>query len=175
MINCNDCQNRLPELLLDHSASAEVSTHSEVNRHIAACSACRQEYEALSATFHLLDEWKAPEPSAFFDQRLAAHLREEMAAPRLGFFARLRDRFLFGSSFQLRPALAGAFALALIVGGGTFAGISTYHTDNTVAVQPSAAVNDLQILDKNEQAIQQMDQLLEESSDAAPAQSQPAI
>lgn len=170
MMNCKDCQNLLPELLLNHSGSAEVSSH------LANCPACRSEYESLSATFRLLDAWKAPEPSPFFDQRLAAHLREEMAAPPAGFFARLRDRILFGSSLQLRPALAGALALALVIGGGTFAGISAYHPgDNVPTAQTSAAINDLQILDKNEQAIQQMDQLLEESSDAAPAQSQPAI
>src|SRR4051812_2684299 len=101
MMNCNVCQNEMPELVLDHGTpSAAMSAH------LAACASCREEYDSLLATFHLLDEWKAPEPSAFFDQRLAAHLRAEIAAPPAGFFARLRDRMLFGSSLQLRPAMA---------------------------------------------------------------------
>jgi len=173
MMNCKDCQSRLPDLFLARTGSPAGST--EVNSHLAACTACRAEFDSLLATFALLDIWQAPEPSAFFDQRLAAHLREELTSPRLGFFAGLRDRILFGSSLQLRPALAGALALVLIVGGGTFAGINgVSHPPAAAPSQPSATVNDLQLLDKNEQAIQQLDQLLQDdSADEAPS-TQPA-
>jgi hypothetical protein len=56
-------------------------------------------------------------------------------------------------------------ALLLIAGGGTV-GITAFQHPRPVHV--SAAVNDLLILDKNQQALQQVDQLLE---DAAPADS----
>ena len=162
MMNCKDCQSRLPDLFLSRTSSAEV------NSHLSACQACREELESLQATFALLNTWQAPEPTVFFDQRLAAHLREEVTQPRLGFFGHLRDRILFGSSVQLRPALAGALAFALIVGGGAFAGINAFQP----AAQPSATVHDLLLLNQNQQAIQQLDQLLQEDSfgDVAPAQ-----
>jgi hypothetical protein len=168
MINCKDCQSHLPDLFLSRTGSAEIDSH------LAACEVCRKELDSLMATFALLDTWQAPAPSAFFDQRLAAHLREEIAAPRLGFFSRMRDRILFGNSLQLRPAFAGALALALIVGSGTFAGINSI-THPQAAPAPSAIVNDLQLLNKNGQAIQQLDQLLQEDSvgDATPSM-QPA-
>jgi hypothetical protein len=57
-------------------------------------------------------------------------------------------------------------ALVLIAGGGSF-GISTFSHPHTAQVAPmSAAVNDLQILDNNEQALQQVDQLLQENAPA---------
>jgi hypothetical protein len=57
-------------------------------------------------------------------------------------------------------------ALVLIAGGGSF-GISTLsHPNPTQGAPMSAAVNDLQILDKNEQALQQVDQLLQENAPA---------
>ena len=174
MMNCKVCQSRLPDLFLARTGSPSGVPSAEVSSHLAACTACRAEFDSLLATFALLDTWQAPKPSAFFDQRLAAHLREEIASPRLGFFAGLRDRILFGSSLQLRPALAGALALVLIVGGGTFAGINGISHPPAAPSQPSATVNDLQLFDKNEQAIQQLDQLLQDdSADEAPS-TQPA-
>ncbi len=112
----------------------------------------------------LLDAWKAPEPSAYFDQKLAVLLREEQGKAPAGWLERLRERFLFNTGRQFRPVLAGALALVLILGGGTYAGVSGYHASGLGSgqVEASATVNDLQILDKNDQAIQQMDQLLQD-------------
>jgi len=45
--------------------------------HIESCAACAQEFKSMQATFALLDTWKAPEPSPYFDQKLAVRLREE--------------------------------------------------------------------------------------------------
>jgi hypothetical protein len=56
--------------------------------------------------------------------------------------------------------LAGGLALALIVGGGTFANLSGFGHSRTEA---SATVQDLQLLDKNDQALQAMDQLLQDA------------
>jgi hypothetical protein len=66
---------------------------------------------------------------------------------------------LFNTGRQFRPVLAGALALILLAGGGTFANLSGFSHSKP---QASAAVQDLQILDKNDQALQAMDQLLQD-------------
>jgi anti-sigma factor RsiW len=143
----------LPESLLDKSNAATED-------HLAQCTSCGQEAASIRKTFELLDAWQAPEPSAYFDQRMAVLLREEQAKSPAGWLERLRERLLFNTGRQFRPALAGALALVLLLGGGSFIGVSTFN--RPPAPEVSAAVNDLQILDKNDQAIQQMDQLLQD-------------
>ena len=167
-MNCKSCQNSLPDLLLD----AAAPTNAAAREHLAACPACDEEFRSLKATFDLLDSWKAPEPSLYFDQKLAVRLREEQANPPAGFFEKLRARLLFNTGRQFRPALAGALALAVIVGGGTALDLSVARPGTHV--QPSATINDLQILDKNEQAIQTMDQLLQDDSSKDAPNPQPA-
>jgi anti-sigma factor RsiW len=156
-MNCKTCQSVLPDLLLAPDGAAKNQTAAEA--HIAGCAECARELASLKATFALLDLWTEPEISPYFDQKLAVRLREEQAAPAASWFEQLRARLLFNTGRQFRPALATAMALVLVIGGGGI-GISTFP--HAAPVQPSATVNDLQILDKNEQAIQQMDQLLQE-------------
>jgi hypothetical protein len=110
----------------------------------------------------LLDTWHAPEPSPYFDQRLAVLLREEQTKAPASWFERMRSRLLFNTGRQFRPALAGALAVLLLVGGGTFANLAGVHLGWPEA---SAAVTDLQVLDKNDQALQTMDQLLQDVQD----------
>ncbi|HZY64129.1 MAG TPA: hypothetical protein VFE38_16550 [Edaphobacter sp.] len=154
---CQNCQSALPELLLDPAAPS----NEEVRRHLESCSACNQEFKSLEATFALLDTWTAPEPSPYFDQKLAVRLREEQAMPPAGWFERLRSRLLFNTGRQFRPALAGALALVLLIAGGTFADLSGFpHSSNDPKV--SATVNDLQIMDKNDQALQTIGLLLQD-------------
>jgi hypothetical protein len=153
-MNCRDCQSALPDLLLDPAAGSRA-----VREHLASCSNCEKELKSLKATIALLDSWQVPEPSLYFDQKLAIRLREEQALAPAGWFERLKSRLLFNTGRQFRPALAGALALILLVGGGTFADLSTFSHPSTEA---SATVQDLQILDKNDQAFQTMDQLLQD-------------
>ncbi|MDE3103636.1 MAG: hypothetical protein KGK08_00540 [Acidobacteriota bacterium] len=169
-MNCKACHNSLPDLLLDPTSTAAAAAR----QHLATCEPCTQEYAALRSTFDLIGEFAAPEPSAYFDQKLAVRLREEQQAAPAGWLERLRSRLLFNTGRQFRPALAGAFAFLLVVGGTT--ALDLAHMPAHPQVQPSAAVNDLQILDKNDQALQTMDQLLDDSgsdggSAASPAQS----
>ncbi|NYF79551.1 anti-sigma factor family protein [Granulicella arctica] len=160
-MNCRICQTEMPELLLAPASANSAA----VRTHLDSCPDCQKEFASFQSTFALLDTWQAPEPSPYFDQKLAVRLREEQAMPPAGWVERMKARLLFNTGRQFRPALAGAMAVALLVGGGTFAGISTLpgHHDQ---VQSSAAVNDLQILDKNDQALQQMDQLLQDDQPA---------
>jgi anti-sigma factor RsiW len=168
-MNCKTCQNTLPDLLLDPAAPANEAARD----HIATCAHCAQELASFEATFSLLDSWQAPEVSPYFDQKLAVRLREAQSAPAAGWFERLRTRLLLNTGRQFRPALGAALALVLVVGGGSF---GVFNLMSPQPVEASATVNDLQRLDKNEQALQQMDQLLQEDApsagdDATPPQS----
>ena len=158
-MHCKDCQSVFLDLLLDPGAPSNAAARS----HVESCARCNQEFKSLEATFALLDAWEAPEPSPYFDQRLAVRLREEQALAPAGWYERLKSRLLFNTGRQLRPALAGTLALALLVGGGAFANVSGFLHAKP---QASAAVEDLQILDKNDQAMQTMDQLLQDVSTA---------
>jgi anti-sigma factor RsiW len=161
--DCKTCRTHLADLLLDESYAA---AHPEVAEHIAACTECRKELEELQATFALLDNWTAPEPSAYFDVKLHARLREAQASEPEGFWSRTRAFLMYSTGHRLRPALAGAMVLAVVLaGGGTFAGL--YEHNSAVAVQASPTVNDLKLMDNNAQALQQMDQLLDPSDDSS--------
>jgi hypothetical protein len=156
-MNCQDCRERFPDALLDPTA-----VPASVEAHVAGCSDCRKELASLIATFAALDAWTAPEPSPYFDTRLRARVREAQAAAPEGFFERMRSFLLFSTGRQLRPAVAGALALVLVVSGGSYVSL---HVDNVRSGQPSATVNDLNLMDNNAQALQQMDQLLDENED----------
>jgi hypothetical protein len=165
-MNCKTIQNELPNLLLDPAAEA----NNAVLAHIESCPPCKQEYAELVGTFNLLDAWTAPGPSPYFDQRMAVLLREEQAAPRMSWFESMRERILLNTGRSFRPAVAGALALVLAVSGGSAVGIHNYLNPPT-QIEASDAVNELQILDRNEKAFQQMDQLLQDEDpvDEAPA------
>jgi hypothetical protein len=120
----------------------------EVSNHIASCNECATHLLDLQKTMALLDEWQAPEPSPYFDTRLQARLREEMARPHAAWFSWLR-----------RPAWAGSLA-AVIIAGALVVGNKSYISQTeTIAtkppslglpVEPGTAVGDLQALDRND-------------------------
>lgn len=166
-MDCKTFQKELPELVLNPAAASNAAAVA----HLATCPPCEEDYTSLMATITAMDVWQAPEPSPYFDQKMAVLLREEQAAPKLGFFARLRDHVLFNTGRQFRPAVAGALALVLLLGGGSYTSMMKLGALNSPQV--SATVEDLQILDKNETTLQQMDQLLQddEANDEANAPS----
>ena len=137
--------DEIKELMLDAAMGGEGVPG--MNEHLLGCSACAGKLEEMKKTMALLDEWQAPEPSAYFDTRLAARMREERAKPeRASWFAWFRA-----------PVLAGGLALVLMMAGGvrwftTGGSHSTQvaQTPLTIEVQPGTAVGDLQALDKNE-------------------------
>lgn len=161
MTTTNDChvvRSRMPDLLFETDFP---EARPEFREHLASCSACSREWNELQMAVAMLDEWTTPEPSAYFDGKLRARLREAVAAPPEGLFERFRSFVLFSTGRQLRPALAGALALVLAVGGGSGLVGLRQHLSGSQA--SSAALNDLKVLDNNAQALQQMDQLLDES------------
>jgi hypothetical protein len=129
-------------------ASGLMGMTPEIGGHLAGCGACAGKMEEFRQTLALLDEWRAPEPSPYFDVRLQARLREEMAKPQAGWLAWFR-----------RPVLAAALTVLMAVGLGLFftknSGI--YKGDAVVAVndgsaqstEPGTAVSDLQALENN--------------------------
>ena len=169
---CKDCQSALLDLLSTQAAPA----HAAVRAHLESCSDCAREFKSMEATYALLDAWQAPEPSDYFDQKLAVRLREEQAMAPAGWLERIKSRLLFNTGRQMRPALAGGLALLLLAGGGAVLDLSSnMFPISHPHPQVSATVQDLQILDKNDQAIQTMDQLLQPDSAANDAATPPSI
>ena len=119
--------------------------------------------QAMHDVMALLNEWKSPEPSPWFDARMMAKFREETQREPQSLFARLRDRFLFGNMSVMKPAMAGALALLLVGAGSGYLELSHLHS-TAQGSSVSATVQDLQILDNNDQAIQGMDQLLDDDA-----------
>ena len=154
-MNCKTCQTHLPDLLLEDGYEA---AHPEIAAHLKECESCAKELAELRATFAVMDEWTAPEPSPYFDSKLRARVREAAEAQPEGLLERLYAFLTFSTGFQMRSAMAGVLMLVLLLGGGSFAG---FEYANRSQAQPSATVNDLKILDNNAQALQQMDQLLD--------------
>jgi len=108
--------------------------------HVSSCASCTKEVESLRATLAMLDEWKAPEPSPYFDQRLQVRLREQRQKAPAGIFGWLR-----------RPAFAVGFAALLVAGVALFRAAPNGHQGTALAtVHRASAVADLQSLDKNE-------------------------
>jgi hypothetical protein len=158
-MDCKVFQNELPDLVLTPGVRPSVA----VLAHMKVCPPCAEEYLSFQSTFAALDSWKAPEPTPYFDQKLAVLIREQQAKPPMNFFERLQTRLLFNTGRNFRPAMVGALALALVAGGGVI-GLNTIFP--TRAPQASATVNDLQILDRNEQAFQQMDELQQDDENS---------
>lgn len=139
-MNCNEIRERMPEV----AAGFDEPT-AEENKHLESCSACAEHLKAMRATMAVLDEWQAPEPSPYFDVRLQARLREEMAKPQAGWLQWFR-----------RPVLAAALTVLMGVGVGLFFTHSNglYRTDASISdnlgpPEPGTAVSDLQALERN--------------------------
>ena len=138
-MKCDEIREMMPDL-----ASGLMEVTPEIGGHLAGCGACAGKLEEFKQTMALLDEWPAPEPSPYFDVRLQARLREEMAKPQVGWLGWFR-----------RPTLAAALTVLMAFGIGLFlrndSGIKP--KDNVVATneatQPGTAVSDLQALEKN--------------------------
>jgi predicted anti-sigma-YlaC factor YlaD len=146
-----DCKE-IQELLPDLAAGLERAT-PEVDKHIATCAGCSARLHGFQKTMALLDEWRAPEPSPYFDTRLQARLREEMARPSDNWFERLTNAFIRRPAWTMSVA-AVLFAVALVAGNRSYIGqtdvIATKPPSLGLPVLPGTAVGDLQALEKND-------------------------
>lgn len=143
-MKCEKIREMMPDL-----ASGLVKVTPEIKGHLDGCGACAGKLEELRRTMALLDEWRTPEPSPYFDVRLQARLREEMAKPQVGWMGWFR-----------RPVLATALTVLMAIGIGLFLGKGDgiYRSANNVVAsndaasqvaEPGTAVGDLSALDKN--------------------------
>ncbi len=134
---------------------------AEMREHLRSCSACADELAALQQTMTLLEEWQTPEPSPYFNTRLRARMRDEVAAPARNWLAWLR-----------RPVVAAAAAVLIALGAGLLEighfrsdSNTLANNDNMVRVKGSvSAVGDLQYLDKNADLFAEFDALDGQSS-----------
>ena len=136
VMKCEEIRERMPDVAAGFSELASGETD-----HLANCSACAEQLKSMRATMSLLDEWQTPEPSPYFDVRLQARLREEMAKPQVGWMHWFR-----------RPVLAAALTVIMGVGVGVIftRGDRVHPKEIPIAdVGPGSAVSDLETLDKN--------------------------
>jgi anti-sigma factor RsiW len=146
-------ESKLADLLLDPER-----VPAKVQAHVDACESCRAELAELRATMSLLDAWESPEPSPYFLSKLDARMREERATAPASWLERLRARLAYGPSMHVRPLAAMALAVVLLLGGGTYLGISDGERPAAPPVQ-AAVVHDLQTLDNNAQLLEQLDSI----------------
>jgi hypothetical protein len=153
MKKCGAMETKVADVLLaPEAAPAKVATH------VAECEPCAKELDELRATMALLDAWEAPEPSPYFMTRFTARLNEERQAAPAGWLERLRARFAYGPQLHARPIAAMALTAVLLLGGGTYLGMTDW---NKPAPAPSqaAVVHDLQTLDTNAQVLDELEAL----------------
>ncbi len=162
-MNCNDVNAKLADLLLaPDEVNAEVRV--QLDGHLTGCAECRVQLEELRATMALLDTWTAPEPNPYFLTRLNARLDEERAAAPASWYERLRARFVYGSRMSLRPVAAMVMTVVVLVGGGTYLGLSDLETQKAPPTQ-AAVVQDLQTMDSNAQLLDQLETISDQNDD----------
>jgi len=135
-MKCEEIRERMPDV-----AAGFGEPTAEQSNHLATCTACAEQLKSMRATMALLDEWQVPEPSPYFDVRLQARLREEMAKQPAGWLHWFR-----------RPVLAAALTVMMGVGVGLFftrSGGYKHGVEANISTPPGSAVSDLQTLDKN--------------------------
>jgi hypothetical protein len=148
-MNCRSIHDQLPDVAL-----GTTPVPPEVEAHLADCGECAGTLQALRSTMNLLDEWKAPEPSAFWDVRFQARLREEQHKASAGWLQWFR-----------RPALSLAAAFSLVIGIGLYQAGRFIHNGQAttssarVTAPTGTPVADLQYLDKNSDLLQNFDAL----------------
>jgi len=155
-MNCNQVR----ELLPDVAAGMEIDKKTEdVQNHISSCSTCAAKLQGFRQTMALLDQWEAPEPGPYFDTRLGARLREEMARPAVGWL-----------HWLLRPAVAASLAIAVVAGALAFTNREILFPGSEqelaisipvpgVPAEPGTAVGDLQALERNHELYADFDVL----------------
>src|ERR1700733_7039760 len=141
-MNCDEMRERIPDV-----AAGLTEMNPVESQHMASCAVCSGKLAEFRQTMALLDEWRAPEASPYFDVRLRARLREEMAKPQSSWMTWFR-----------RPVLAAALTVLMAIGVGLFfstggriynAGDDEAGVMDSQATEPGTAVSDLQALEKN--------------------------
>ena len=156
-MNCNEIHELLPDL-----AAGMAELTPEVKEHMAGCAACAGQLEDFKKTMALLDEWQAPEPSPYFDTRLEARLREEMARPPVSWYRRWVHGMAMRPAWTMSVA-AVLFTVAIAAGNRSYIMQTDEIATNPPAIaapaQPGTAVADLQALENNQELYADFDVL----------------
>src|SRR3954470_4303715 len=135
-MKCDEIRERMPDV-----AAGFGELTADDSNHLASCNTCTEQLKAMRSTMALLDEWQTPEPSPYFDVRLQARLREEIAKPQTGWLQWFR-----------RPVLAAALTVMMGIGIGVFFAtngrVRNQPEPPPIAEGPGTAVDDLQTLEK---------------------------
>ena len=148
-MTCKEIYELMPDV-----AAGMYAASPEVESHLGTCSACATKFNEMKQTMALLDEWQAPEPSPYFDVRLQARLREEMARPQTSWLGWMRKPALALSLTVLMAFGATFLNYELRSGHGGRESTSFVHRP-----EPGTAVGDLQALDKNHELYADFDLL----------------
>src|SRR5256885_17181207 len=133
-MKCEEIRERMPEW-----AAGFGEPEAEDGKHLESCPGCSEGLAAMRKTMAVLEEWQVPEPSAYFDMRLHARLREEMAKPQAGWLQWFR-----------RPVLAAALTVLVGIGVGLFVTKTTGRPPVAVVTpERGTAVADLQDMEQN--------------------------
>lgn len=141
-MNCKEVREQLFEL----TAPGAEQAGDDVARHVAECSACAAELNLLRGTMTLLNEWKTPEPSPYFNVRLQARLREEKARERSPLGVVLGWLRIGWLQVRWQPVTAAALSFAIAVGVIVYQTPTSQQPPNPAG---KAAIADLQLLEKN--------------------------
>jgi hypothetical protein len=155
-MNCKDVR----EQLFDLTTPGAEQANDAVARHVADCAACAAELNSLRKTMALLDDWKAPEPSPYFNVRLQALLREEKARERSPFGVVLGWLKMGWLQVRWQPVTAAALSFAIAVGVIVYQ--STPGVEHVQNHPKSPAVADLQLLEKNGEVYKNFDLLYDD-------------
>ena len=154
-MNCTQVRELLPDL----AAGLNIDKGTEdVQTHISSCSACAAKLQGFRQTMALLDQWQAPDPGPYFDTRLGARIREEIARPATAWLP------------WRRPALAASLAVVVVSGALVVSNRAVLFPGSAeklaisvpvpgVPAEPGTAVGDLQALEWNHELYADFDVL----------------
>jgi len=123
------------QIVLHYYGDAEEAT--EVERHLAACPDCREEFSRVQSMLRQIEPLEVPEPAPSFEEKTWLNLRDRLPE-KGGFFRRL-----------LRPSApkwAFAGAMALLLAAAFLAGRFWPRPVQQVAQQQPAQVNPQRVI-----------------------------
>jgi hypothetical protein len=154
-MQCKEIKQQIFEAVLSGTAPGETA-----KAHMSGCAACENEYQSMLSTMNVLDTWTAPEPSPYFDVRLRARLREAKEHEPQGLLAHWLEK-LGLRRFTWKPVAAAAFAL--VMAAGVYVEMPNSPVQPKLKTEAACPVVDLQDLDKNQQLLNALQELDEDT------------
>ena len=157
---CKEIKDEIFEAALSGAAPGD-----NAKAHLLGCAACESEYKSMLSTMNVLDTWTTPEPSPYFDVRFRARLREVREQEQRGRFARWFGKIGI-RQLTWKPVAAAGFALVMAI--GVYIETPGNVTQRRPVVEAACPVVDLQALDKNQQILNELQDLDDDSTNNAP-------